>query len=89
MMLRFFAFHQCTRFSADPREPYTMALRHIGCYLKNTLDKDIVLKAKIIELNCWVDADSAGLYSKEDPKDSTSIQSHTKYMIALGENPVV
>jgi len=40
-------------------------------------------------LNCWVDADFAGLYSKEDPKDPTSVRSHTGYVIALGENPIV
>jgi len=40
-------------------------------------------------LNCWVDANFAGLYSKEDPKDPTSVQSRTGYVIALGENPVL
>jgi len=36
-----------------------------------------------------VDADFAGLYSKEDPNDPTSVQSRTGFIIALGENPVV
>jgi len=40
-------------------------------------------------LDCWVDADFAGLYSKEDPKDPTSVQSCTGFVIALGDNPIV
>jgi len=38
-----FAINQCARFSADPREPHATALKRIGCYLKNTSDKGIVL----------------------------------------------
>jgi len=86
-----FAINQCARFSNNPKEPHAMALKRIGCYLKTTASKGIILRKStgIPRLNCWVGADFAGLYSKEDPNDPTSIHSHTGYVISLGENPVV
>jgi len=86
-----FAINQCARFSNDPKEPHATALKRIGCYLKTTAHKGIILRkcAGIPQLNCWVDADFAGLYSKEDPHDPTSVRSRTGFVIALGENPVL
>jgi len=86
-----FAINQCARFSSDPKEPHATALKRIGCYLKMTSDKGLVLRkcSEIPKLNCYVDADFAGLYLKEDPKDPTSVQSRTGYVITLGDNPVV
>jgi hypothetical protein len=40
-------------------------------------------------LDCYVDADFAGLYGKEDPQDPTCARSRTGYIITLGDNPVV
>jgi len=56
-----------------------------------TSSKGIILHKStgIPKLNCWVDADFASLYSKEDPNDPTSICSCTGYVISLGDNPVV
>jgi len=86
-----FMVNQCARFSNDPTEPHATALKWIGCYLKSTEKKGIILRkcAGIPQLNCWVDANFAGLYSKEDPHNPTSARSRTGFIIALGENPVV
>jgi len=86
-----FVINQCARFSNDPKEPHATALKRIGCYLKSTANKGIVLRKcpGIPQLNCWVDANFAGLYSKEDPTDPTSVRSRTGFVVALGENPVV
>jgi len=44
----------------------------------------------IPKLNCWIDTDFVGLYSKKTLKDPTSIWLQAGYVIALvGENPVV
>jgi len=86
-----FSVNQCARFSNDPRESHATALKRIGCYLKATADKGILIRRceGIPTLDCWVDADFAGLYSKEDSKDPTSVRSRTGYVITLGGNPVV
>ncbi len=56
-----------------------------------TDDKGIIIHKSpgIPMLDCWVDADFAGLYSTEDPKDPTSVRSRTGFVITLGGNPVV
>jgi hypothetical protein len=41
------------------------------------------------DLDCYIDADFAGLYEKEDPQGPTCICSRTGYIITLGDNPVV
>jgi len=69
-----------------------MALKQIGCYLKMTGDMGTVL-CKCIRIqkpSCWVDAHSAGLYSKEHPNDQTNVQhSHPEDVISFGDNPIV
>jgi len=86
-----FAVNQCARFSHDPRETHATALKRIGCYLKATIDKGILWKKGMGNptLDCWVDADFAGLYSKEDHDDPTSVRSRTGFVIALGGNVVL
>jgi len=86
-----FAINQCARFSHDPRETHATALKRIGCYLKATRDRGIIWQkgTDIPTLDCWVDADFAGLYSKEDHDDPTSVRSRTGFVIALGGNVVV
>jgi len=86
-----FAVNQCAQFSHDPRETNSTALKRIGCYLKATRDKGIIWKkgTGIPTLDCWVDADFAGLYSKEDNNDPTSVRSRTGFVIALGGNVVL
>jgi len=86
-----FSVNQCARFSHDPRETHATALKQIGCYLKATCNRGIVWKKglTIPTLDCWVDADFAGLYSKEKHDDPTSVRSRTGFVIALGGNVVL
>jgi len=86
-----FAVNQCARFSHDPREIHATALKRIGCYLKATCNKGILWKkgTENPTLDCWVDADFAGLYSKESHDDPTSVRSRTGFVIALGGNVVL
>ena len=87
-----FAVHQCARFSSNPREPHGKAVRRIVQYLIGTRNQGMHLKPDTkVESNrvdCHVDADFAGLYSREDPNDPTSCRSRTGYVITVGNNPV-
>jgi len=80
-----FSVNQCAQFSNDPKELHAMALKCIGCYLKAMADKEIIIcqSEGIPTLDCWIDADFAGLYSKKDPKHPTSIQTQTGYVLVV------
>ena len=84
-----FAIHQAARFSNNPRQPHGKALKRIGRYLQGTQDKGLILHpSKDMTLNCYVDADFAGIWGNEDPHDSTSVRSRTGFIITLGDSPV-
>jgi hypothetical protein len=85
-----YAVHQCARFSADPRMPHAVALKRIGRYLKGTRDQGFIIKPdKRCNLDCYVDADFAGLWNCEDLQDPSVARSRTGYFITLGNTPVV
>ena len=42
-----------------------------------------------MKIDCFVDADFAGLWGAESPHDSTSVKSRTGYVINLAECPVI
>ena len=44
---------------------------------------------KTLKLDCYVDADFAGLYSVEDSQDPVCVKSRTGYVILMGNCPLV
>ena len=84
-----FAIHQAARFSNDPRVTHGEALKRIGRYLQGTSDQGLKLKpSKDLNLDCFVDADFAGIWGNEDPQDPSSVRSRTGFLISLGGSPV-
>ena len=84
-----FAIHQCACFSSDPRKTHGEALKRIGRYLLGTKDKGFFLKpSQRLNLDCYVDADFAGLWGEEDPQDPASVRSRAGFMLTLGGAPV-
>jgi hypothetical protein len=86
-----FANHQCARFSSDPRVPHGMAVKRIAMYLKKTLNQGTVIRPnnKELTLDCYCDADFAGLFAVEDPEDPRCTRSRTGFVITLGGTPVI
>ena len=85
-----FAVNQCARFSSAPRKKHEEALKQIGRYLRSTRTKGLIMKTKITtNLNCWCDADFAGLWKVEDTSDSSSVKSRTGYIFTLGSCPIL
>jgi hypothetical protein len=83
------ANHQCARFSNDPRTPHGVALKRIGRYLLGTRDKGMIVKpSKDLTLDCYADADFAGLFSSSDPDDPKSVKSRSGFVITLAKIPV-
>ena len=71
-----FTVHQCARFSSAPRRLHETSVCCIVRYLKGTKTKGYILNPSSTRtLDCYVDADFAGLWSKEIASDTISVKS--------------
>jgi hypothetical protein len=85
-----FAVHQCARFSSNPKLSHERAVKRIIRYLKGTKDKGIILRPDQSKgVQCYVDADFAGGYSKETSDDPVSVFSRTGYVIFYFGCPLI
>jgi hypothetical protein len=87
-----FATHQCARFAHCPRETHADYLIRICRYLKGTAHQGISFIPELkgpLRLDCYVDADFAGLFHVEDGQDPACVKSRTGYCMFLGQCPVV
>ena len=85
-----YAVHQAARFSHAPRNSHAVAVRRILRYLKKTKDKGIILNPDSTHrVDCYVDADFAGLFSVEDPTTSISVKSRTGYVVLYKNSPIL
>ena len=85
-----FAVSQCARFIHNTRRSHEIALEHIGRYLKGTMDRGLVLRpSNTLNIDCFVDADFAGLWPYEDKQDPTCVKSRTGFVICLADCPVI
>jgi hypothetical protein len=85
-----FAVHQCARYTFQPTHRHVTALKRIGRYLKGTHDKGLIMRpSKRIHVDCYPDADFAGLYNKEDAQDPHCVRSRTGYVICVANCPVI
>ena len=85
-----FAVHQCARYTFQPTHRHVTALKRIGRYLKGTHDKGLIMRpSKSLHVDCYPDADFAGLYSKEDAQDPHCVRSRTGFVICVANCPVL
>jgi hypothetical protein len=90
-----FATSQCARFTHNTRHSHGKALERIGQYLKLTQDEGLILRPTICEeiselpINCYVDADFAGLWGYEYCNDPSRVKSRTGYVINIPNCPVI
>jgi hypothetical protein len=85
-----FAVHQCARYTFQPTNRHVTALKRIGRYLKGTQDKGLIMRpTSKIHVDCYPDADFAGLYNKEDAQDPHCVRSRTGYVICVANCPVI
>jgi len=85
-----FAVHQCARFSHAPKQTqHALAIKAIGRYLIRTRDKGLILSPSgDLGVDCYVDADFAGLWLHEDDQNPLSVKSRTGYLITIGGCPL-
>ena len=84
------AVHQCARFSMKPMLSHERAVKRIGRYLLGTREKGIVYNPDMSKgLECYVDADFAGGWSKEDVDNPDNVLSRTGYILMYAGCPLI
>jgi hypothetical protein len=84
-----FAVHQCARFTHCPQASHEDAVKHICRYLQGVKDNGLMFKpSHDLELDCYVDADFAGLWNYKSDQDPVCVKSHTGYVMTLGGCPI-
>ena len=86
-----FAVHQCARFTHAPRASHEQAVKRILRYLIGTKSRGLVFSPNSdgsLQLDCFVDADFAGLWGSEDDQDPISVKSRTGYVLTLNGCPL-
>jgi len=85
-----FAVHQVARFSHSPRKSHGQALKRIVRYLLETRTRGLLFTPDLSSgLDCYVDADFAGMYGYEDEQDPVSVKSRTGFVLTLFGCPVL
>lgn len=85
-----FAVSQVCRFTHKPKKSHGTAVKIICRYLKGTLGKGTIIKpCNKLRLDCFCDADYAGLYNHEPHYLSSSVKSRGAYIIKLSGCPLV
>ena len=92
-----FAVHQCARFTHNPKMSHLKAVKQIVRYLKGTafngkdrgLTFDTGKKGDPLQMDCYVDADFAGLFNIEHNDDPVSSKSRSGFVIFLGNCPII
>jgi hypothetical protein len=85
-----FAVHQCARFSVAPKRIHEIADCHIVRYLKGTRTKGYILCPSTTRtLDCYVDADFAGLWTTNNSHLPTSVKSRSGYIITFASCPIL
>ena len=85
-----YAVHQCARFSHFPKKLHEDAITQICQNLQGTKEKGLRFKPDgELRLDCYVDADFAGLYNVEDTQDPVCVKSRTGYCLTLGSCPLI
>ena len=79
-----FAVHQCARFTHAPKESHAAGVKRIIRYLNGTKDEGMYLEPTgELNVDCYVDADFAGLWKSEDSQDPLCVKSHSGHMITF------
>ena len=85
-----YAVHSAARFSWCTRRSHENALKRIGRYLKATSTKGLRLRpSSELKIDCYPDADFAGLWSHEDANDPVCVKSRTGFVITVADCPVL
>ena len=81
---------QCAQSIHGTQRTHKEAIERIGLYLKGTLDKGLILcPSDQLDIDCYVNADFAGLWPHKDKQDPTSVKSRTGFVICIANCPAI
>jgi Reverse transcriptase (RNA-dependent DNA polymerase) len=84
------AVHQCARYSANPKRTHEAALKCLGRYLLGTRTRGLIIRPIThLRVDCYVDADFAGVFNAKDASDPCSVRSRTGFILTLGDVPIL
>ncbi len=85
-----FAINCCARYMFCPKHLHELALKRIGCYLKQTSNRGMVMNpsSNVCKIDAYPDADFVGMYGHEDHTDPACAKSCTRFIITFAECPV-
>ncbi len=85
-----YAVNCAARYMFCPKHLHKFALKQIGQYLKATRNRGLILNpSKMLKIDCYPDANFAGIYGHKLPTDPSCVKSRTGYMITVKDCPVV
>ena len=85
-----FAVSQVARFCHNPKRSHASAVKTLVRYLHRTSEMGMIVKPTgTLNLDCYVDADFAGLHGRDPDRSPTSAKSRTGYIITLGGCPIL
>lgn len=85
-----FAVSQVARFNHSPKRSHASAIKTIVRYLHRTADKGMIVHPTgDLSIDCYVDADFAGLHGRDPDHEPSSAKSRTGYIITLGGCPIL
>ena len=85
-----FAIHQCVRFTHNTKASHKTAVKRICRYLQGTNDNGLVFNpSKKLVVDCYADADFAGLWGNEDPQDPIFDRSRTGFVVTFANCPLL
>ena len=79
-----FALHQCSRFTNNTKLSHETAVKRICSYLQRTKDNGLVFNtSNKLVVDCYADADFAGLWGHEYPQDPIYARSRTGFVVTF------
>ena len=84
-----FAVHQCARFTHNTKASHETAVKRICQYLQGIKDNGLVFNPpKKLVVDCYADADFAGLWGHEDPQYPICDRSRTGFVVTFANFPL-
>ena len=85
-----FAVSQVARFCHNPKQSHASAIKTIVRYLHRTGEMGMIVKPTgDLSIDCYVDADFAGLHGRDPDRSASSAKSQTGYILTLGGCPIL
>jgi hypothetical protein len=88
--IAFGVLSQVARFCHSPKKSHASAVKTLVRYLHRTGEMGMIVKPTgTLDLDCYVDANFAGLHGRDPDHSPSSAKSRTGYMITLGGCPIL